>query len=152
MRNRSFSAFLVALLLMLGSNLAQIQGFVSSYVARTNLPQTRLFEVFFWIWAALSCVIIILGTVGAYQAIRDDALGSRYLAICCLLMCCTIQVDDRTLPWSAFALSITFGVDRFAIGPNFVGLALFFWLRKLRESAAYPDPAPFGSRISGDGA
>ena len=149
MRNRSFSAFLVALVLLLGSNIGQIQSFVTNYVTLTEFPQTQLFRFFFWMWAALGVLIATLGIVGSYQAIRDSSLGNRYLTICCLLLCCTLQVDGRNLPWSALALSITFGVDRLALGPNFVGLAIFLWLKRLREAEAHPDPDPFGSTTSG---
>jgi|SRR5690242_2642550 hypothetical protein len=139
------AAFLVALLVLVGSNLAQAEGLIASYFFTDQLPNTDLFRIVFsFVWIPLAALTAWCGLAGGYLALRRNSLATGYLTAFAMLLCPMLKVDHRELGWAGYGLSVYLGFQRFAVGCNFVGVAFLLWLYKVRalegpnELASHP--------------
>ncbi len=129
----------MALLVLVGSNLAQAQGLVASYLLTDQFPNTDLFRIVFWfVWFPLVVLTAWCGLAGGYLALRRGSLATSYLTAFAFLLCPIVKVDHRELGWAGYGLSVFLGLDRFAVGCNFVGVAFLVWLDRVRALEGPP--------------
>ena len=138
MSNRASTILIIAALVLVGYNLAELQVLIVNFFLGRSLPTTLWFRIVFWIWAASALVAAWLGLYGSYRAIRSMDIDNRYLMTFFLFTCFMIKVDGKDLGWSAFRLSFFFGIDHFAVGVNFLGVAASWWYARLSELRSHP--------------
>ncbi len=77
----------MALLVLVGSNLAQAQGLVASYLLTDQFPNTDLFRIVFWfVWFPLVVLTAWCGLAGGYLALRRGSLATSYLTAFAFLL------------------------------------------------------------------
>ena len=138
MSNRPFTILIIAVLVLVGFNLAELQVLITNFFLGRDLPSTLWFRIVFWIWAAVAAGAAWLGLYGSYRAIRSNEIENRHLKAFLLIICFIIRVDGKDLGWSAFRLSFFLGVDHLAVGVNFLGIALYLWYARVRELMSRP--------------
>jgi hypothetical protein len=133
-----------------GANVMQVWNTLLAFLFTTQLPQTRLFFVSFWVWFPAALAAAILGFRGGYQLLTRGDWRSNSLTAFVALTCVVLRVEHHELGFSAasFALNLDFG--SVGLGGNVLGFVLLWWLSALRRDVA--PLAPEIENVRGRGA